>query len=84
MSGAEFQECLDAMGLKQVQYAELAELSIGTVRKRKIEQANISPEVAILLRVLKLRPELMDLVWEVAGLPDGIEQNPQGRPPIRD
>ncbi len=81
MDGAEFQECLNRAGLAQKQYAAMIGVKGVAIAKRKAGTTNIPPEGALLLRVMAQRPEIVDLVWEAAGRPEGVEISPAGRPP---
>lgn len=81
MDGPEFQDCLNRAGLAQKQYAAMIGVNSIAIAKRKAGTTKIPSEGAILLRVMAQRPEIVDLVWEAAGRPEGVEVSPSGRPP---
>lgn len=83
MTPDEFQECLDAMGLKQKQYAAMIGVGRLAISKRKSGESKIPSEGAILVRILAENPQLVKDAWEAAGKPEGVEASAAGRPPIR-
>lgn len=78
MSSGEFQECLNALGLSEYQYAELVDVHYATINRRAIDKSTVPNEAAILLRILTARPELIPLAWEFSGLPEGGTRKQRG------
>jgi plasmid maintenance system antidote protein VapI len=70
MGGAEFKQCLESIGLSEYVYSEVIGLSHGTVNRRVNDKSAVPPETAILVRLLASRPELLPLVYELAGWPE--------------
>ena len=80
MSSQELREILTALDLKQQDLADLAGSGLRAAKKWALGEADVPGAVAHLLRLLAAHPELLPEAWAAAGLPDGRQVRPRGRP----
>ena len=80
MPPQELREILAELGLTRLDLEVLAGSGERAARKWAKGESEVPGAVAHLMRLLRAHPELLPEAWAAAGMPEGQQVRPRGRP----